>query len=61
MVGELGSDDAKYPWFLLFMLCLCYVASHHLVISSATCPCYIFFFPETGFLCIALTVLELTL
>jgi hypothetical protein len=29
VVGELGSDHAKYPWFLA-------LASHHLVISDVS-------------------------
>ena len=36
VVGELGSDDAKKPWFLLLMFCS-YVC--HLITSGVVCSC----------------------
>jgi hypothetical protein len=39
MVGELGSDDAEPPCF--FVAYVLMLVSQHLIIFSATCPCYI--------------------
>ena len=48
MVGELGSDDLNQPCFLLLMFLF-------------FCCLFVCLFFETGFLCIAPAVLELTL
>jgi hypothetical protein len=41
MVVEFGSDDAKYPWFLLLLFLPLPLATCHLIISSAYFPQYI--------------------